>query len=64
MDNYFLDTITNKDRLQHHLVFSAIFIMVYEHFLSSWKEELKWFYANGATVENNEAVPFFAKVKT
>lgn len=64
MDNYFLDTITNKDRLQHHLVFSAIFIMVYEHFLSSWKEELKWFYANGATVENNEAVPFFAKVKS
>ena len=64
MENYFVNTITDKTKLRHHLIFSAIFIMVYENFLSSWKEELSLFYANSTTIENDKVIPVFTKVKS
>lgn len=47
MNTDFLDIIGDKDKLQKELIFYSLFLMVFENFVSHWKETIRSFYSNG-----------------
>jgi hypothetical protein len=46
MDSDFLEIVTNKEKIQKELIFYSLFLMVFENFVSFWKEQSISFYAN------------------
>lgn len=49
----FLELITDKEKLRSKLIYASLFIMAYENFLSGWKDQVFYFYAD-ATIINGK----------
>lgn len=46
------DTILDEKKLRSDLIFCSLFIMIYENFIASWKEEALGFYADSYEFDN------------
>lgn len=63
MDSDFFDIITNKEKLQKELVFYSLFLMVFENFVSHWKDTIRSFYSNGFA-KDEQTGEYYDFVKT
>jgi hypothetical protein len=63
MDTDFIDIITNKEKLQKELVFYSLFLMVFENFVSHWKDTIRSFYSNGFA-KDEQTGEYYDFVKT
>lgn len=53
MNTDFLDIVGDRDKLQKELIFYSLFLMVFENFVSHWKETIRSFYSNGFAIDDN-----------
>ena len=51
MSTDFINIVSDKDRLQKELIFYSLFLMVFENFVSHWKETIRSFYSNGMAID-------------
>ena len=64
MNTDFLDIIGDKDKLQKELIFYSLFLMVFENFVSQWKETIRSFYSNGIAKDEQTGEYYdFVKVR-
>lgn len=64
MNTDFLDIVGNKDKLQKELVFYSLFLMVFENFVSHWKETARSFFSNGFAIDDQtgEQIDFVKRI--
>ena len=58
MDSDLLDIITNKEKLQKELILYSIFLMVFENFVSHWKDTIRSFYSNGFAKDEQTGIMY------
>lgn len=46
MDSDFFDIVTNREKIRKELIFYSLFLMVFENFVSYWMDQVRSFYAN------------------
>lgn len=64
MSTDFINIVSDKDRLQKELIFYSLFLMVFENFVSHWKETIRSFYSNGMAIDEQTGKYYdFVKVK-
>ena len=63
MDSDFLNIVANKDRLQKELVFYSLYLMIFENFVSDWKEKSLDFYSNWR-IKDEQTGKYYYFVKT
>ena len=63
MDSNFLNIVANKDRLQKELVFYSLYLMIFENFVSDWKEKSLDFYSNWR-IKDEQTGEYYYFVKT
>lgn len=59
MDSDFLDIVLDENRLKKELLFYSLFLMVFENFVSNWKETITFFYSNGFATDETTEEPFY-----
>lgn len=65
MESKFLDIVLDETRLKKELLFYSLFLMVFENFVSNWKETITFFYSNGFTTDEKNGEPiYFVKTIT
>ena len=52
MNTDFLDIVGDKKKLQKELVFYSLFLMVFENFVSHWKDTARSFFSNGFAIDD------------
>ena len=63
MNTDFLDIVTNKEKIQKELIFYSLFLMVFENFVSHWKETIRSFYSTGFA-KDEQTGDYYDFVKT
>lgn len=64
MNTDFLDIVGDKNKLQKELVFYSLFLMVFENFVSHWKETARSFFSNGFAIDyqTGEQIDFVKRI--
>ena len=64
MNSDFLDIVGDRDKLQKELVFYSLFLMVFENFVSHWKETTRSFFSNGFATDDQtgEQIDFVKQI--
>lgn len=52
MNTDFFDIVGDKNKLQKELVFYSLFLMVFENFVSHWKDTARSFFSNGFAIDD------------
>lgn len=64
MKSDFFDIVSNKEKIQKELIFYSLFLMVFENFVSGWKETIRSYYTNGIAKDEQTGEYYdFVKVK-
>ena len=53
MDSDFFDIVTDREKIRKELIFYSLFLMVFENFVSYWMDQVRSFYANGFSWDEN-----------
>ena len=64
MNTDFLDIVGDRIKLQKELVFYSLFLMVFENFVSHWKETTRSFFSNGFAIDDQtgEQIDFVKRI--
>ena len=64
MNSDFLDIVADRSKLQKELVFYSLFLMVFENFVSHWKETARSFFSNGFAIDDQtgEQIDFVKRI--
>lgn len=52
MNTVFFDIVVDKEKIQKELIFYSLFLLVFENFVSFWKETTRTFFSNGFAIDD------------
>lgn len=63
MNTDFFDIVNDKERMHKHILFCGTFILVYEYFISSWKQGVFFLYTHCQTDINNNSDTYHTDIQ-
>ena len=63
MKSDFPDIVKNKEKIHRHLLFCSTFLLIYEYFVSSWKQGIFFLYTHCKTDIDTNSDIFYTDIK-